>query len=136
MKIEINNLKEAKKYLRNKEEINFQNKIFYRLNKFEKFIDEIENGDILEMPKNSKRNVWYTNFGKIYCNKLIVTKKTLYFFDEDILIFEKTKEKTDDIEYSFVDKHGAICSGNPIHYDDEQDKQYIDLNPIPKHWIY
>jgi UDP-N-acetylmuramyl pentapeptide phosphotransferase/UDP-N-acetylglucosamine-1-phosphate transferase len=87
------------------------------------------------MPKNSKRNTWYTNFGKIYCNKLIVTKEILYFFDEDILIYEKTREKTDDIEYSFVDKHGAICSGNPIHYDEEQDKQYIDLNPI-REWIH
>lgn len=128
--IQINTLEEAKKYIEKKETIIFQNKIFYKKDDFKEFIKKIDNGATLELPKNTTKHTWYTNFGIIYCNKLIVTSEDLLFFDNDKLILQKSRSHTDDIEYSFRNKDGAICSANPINYDYEQDIQYIDLHPI------
>ena len=132
--IQIDTLEEAKKYIERKETIIFQNKSFYKTNNFENFIKEIENGITLELPKTATQYTWHTNFGDIYCNKLIVTSKYLLFFDNDKLILQKSRSQTDDIEYSFKRKDGAICSANPIIYNYEQDKQYVDLKPIPYNW--
>ena len=132
--IQINTIEEANKYIKRKERIVFQNQIFYETITFEEFIKEINNGNKLELPNSATQHTWHTNFGDIYCNKLIVTSKDLLFFDNDKLILQRQRNKTDDIEYSFKDKNGALCSGNPIIYDYEQDKQYIDLHPIPHCW--
>ena len=127
--IEFNNLKEAKDFLKDGDKIYLQNKTFYSFKSLYNFINEIENGTVLEMPKNCSQYTWHTNFGDIYCNKLIVTKENLYFFDNDKLILEKKRNIKDDIEYGFYNSIGH-CSGNPFIYDYEQKKQFIDLTPI------
>ena len=132
--IKLNNLKEAKDFLKKGDNIYLQNKTFFSFENFSNFVKEIENGNILEMPKNHYGYTWYTNFGTIYCNKLIVTKENLYFFDNEKLIFEKKRNIKDDIEYGFCKNNKCHCSGNPFIYNYEQKKQYIDLNPIHNIW--
>lgn len=129
MVIQINNLKEAEDFIKERSEIRFQNIKFYNFTDFNDFIKEIQRGKVLEMPKNSKRKLFYTNFGEIYCNKLIVTEKYLLFFDNEKLIICKQREKDDDIEYCYSTPNGSY-SGNPIIYDYEKNKQFIDLSPI------
>lgn len=129
MVIQINNLKEAEDFIKKKCEIRFQNIEFFDFTRFNEFIKEIQRGKTLEMPKNSKTYLFYTNFGEIYCNKLIVTEKYLLFFDNEKLIMRKERKKNDDIEYCYSATNGYY-SGNPIVYNSELDKQFIDLSPI------
>lgn len=125
----INNIKEGKEYKeyikRNREAILFQNKIFFSKEEFISFIDEIENGIMLKMPKNSEKHSWYCNFGDFYCDTFVLTEKYIIFFNEEKLIYMKKREKTDDIEMSWKKKdQNTYCSCNPLSYCDELDESF------------
>lgn len=134
--IKINNIKEGKEYIkRNKETILFQDKVFFSKEKFVNFIDEIENGIMLKMPKNSEKHSWYCNFGDFYCDTFVLTEKYIMFFNEEKLIYMKKREKTDDIEMSWKDKNqDAYHSCVPLSYNFELDEQFDEAN-FCKKWI-
>lgn len=134
--IKINNIEEGKKYIRqSREEILFQNKVFFSKEKFADFINEIENGTILKMPEKSIKHSWYCNFGDFYCDTFILTKKYIIFFDNETLIYMKQREKTDDVEMSWYDEYKkAYCSCNPLMYNDELDEQFDEAG-LCKKWI-
>lgn len=134
--IKINNIKEGKEYIkRNKETILFQDKIFFNKEEFANFIDEIENGVILKMPKNSEKHSWYCNFGDFYCDTFVLTEKYIMFFNEEKLIYMKKREKTDDIEMSWKKKNkDTYCSCNPLCYNFELDEQFDEAD-FCKKWV-
>lgn len=134
--IKVNNIKEGKEYIkRNRETILFQDKVFFSKEEFINFIDEIENGVTLKMPKNSEKHSWYCNFGDFYCDTFVLTEKYIMFFNEEKLIYMRKKEKTDDIEMSWKKKNEeTYCSCNPLSYDDELDEQFEEAD-LCKKWI-
>ena len=134
--IKINNIREGKEYIKqNKETILFQDKVFFSKEKLANFINEIENGAILKMPKNSEKHSWYCNFGDFYCDTFVLTEKYIMFFNEEKLIYMKKREKTDDIEMSWKKKNeDTYCSCNPLSYNFELDEQF-DEAEFCKKWI-
>ena len=131
----INDLEEAKKFLDEAEmmSIKFQNRTFYSLTTFKQFIDELKLGVVLEMPKDTINHTFYCNFGTLYCNKLVITKTRLIFFDDDKMIYVKVRDKFDDVEMSYSKSDNYHCSCNPLVYDDEQDCQFENFTDYPVH---
>ena len=129
----INNLEEAKNFLNEVEVMNirFQNKKFYSLINFKQFVDELQSGFVLEMPKDTVNHTFYCNFGTLYCNKLVITKKQLIFFDDDKMIYLKVRDKLDDVEMSYSTSDNCHYSCNPLVYDNEQDCQFENFTEYP-----
>ena len=123
MILKVKSLREADNYLT----VHFQGKTFYSLTSFNKFVEEIKNGVTIEAPKDIDTTCHhcYTNFGTVYANKCVITEENIFFFNDEILIFDKKREKTDDIEFAYyIPKENTYASSNPLVYDCEQDIQF------------
>ena len=130
----INDLEEAKNFINETEKmgIRFQNIKFYSLSTFKQFINELELGIVLEMPKDTINHTFYCNFGTLYCNKLVIGNRKLIFFDDDKIIFITERSHFDDIEMSYSKSDNCHCSYNPLVYDNEKDCQYENFKDYPK----
>ena len=119
----LNEMEEYINEMNHKNKYQFQRKKIWSFKELKRFLKDIKYGETNTNNKKAKSIKFYCNFGTIYADKCFIGDDKIYFFLEDKLVFEKSREKTDDIEWS-GETENASCSSSLLTYDYEQDIQY------------